>query len=255
MDAVLTPVRRVGAFLLAAVVLCAGCKVDARVDVTLRADGSGTITARVTLDADAVQRLTRHASLDQAVPLADVRAAGWDVSGWTTTGGAATLTLSHDFVGQADLARRLADLAGPTGVLRDAQLTRSRSWLSAKESIAITGDLRHLSTGVKSDTALARNLAAAGVDVSALDAQLQSELDQAFTLTLAVHAPNGQTQTVALGAGDHATVAASSARTHSTRVVLVVVGAVLLLLALVLTAASLLATRRRRRASSASGRA
>jgi len=58
-------------------------------------------------------------------------------------------------------------------VLRDARLNRSRSWLSAKDSIAVTGDLRHLTTGVKSDAALTQNLAAAGVDVNALDAQLR----------------------------------------------------------------------------------
>ena len=235
-----------------AALLCAGCKVDARVDVTLRADGSGTVSARVTLDADAVQRLTRHAPLDRAVPLDDVRAAGWTVSGWKTSDGAATITLSHDFIGEADLARRLADLVGPTGVLRDAHLTRSRSWLSAKDSISVTGDLQHLSTGVKADAALSRNLAAAGVDVNALDAQLRSQLDQAFSLTLAVHAPDGRTQTVELRAGDQATVVASSSRTHTSRVGLVAVGVLLLLVALVLTAASLVATSRRRRASSAS---
>jgi hypothetical protein len=122
MGGCVTPVRRVIGLLLAAMVLCAGCKVDARVDVTLRADGSGTVTARVRLDADAVRRLTTRASLDQAVPLDDVRTAGWTVSGWKTSHGATTLTLSHDFVGQTDLARRLSDLVGPTGVLRDARV-------------------------------------------------------------------------------------------------------------------------------------
>lgn len=252
MGATVTAVRRVIGLLVVALVLCAGCKVDARVDVTLHADGSGTITTRVALDRDAVERLTRHASLGDAVPLGDVRAAGWSVSGWKTSPGGATVTLSHDFVGQADLARRLEDLVGPTGVLRDARLTRSRSWMSAKDSIAVTGDLRHLSTGVKADAALAKNLSAAGVDVNALDAQLRSELGKAFSLTLAVHAPGGKTQTVELGAGDHATVTASSERTHAARAALVAIGVVLLLLALVLTAASLVARSRRRRASSAS---
>ena len=247
----MTQVRRVAGLLAVAALLCAGCKVDARVDVTLHADGSGMIAVRVTLDHEAVQRLTRHASLANAVPLGDVRAAGWTVSGWTTSGGGSTITLSHDFVGQADLSRRLRDLVGPTGVLRDARLTRSRSWLSAKDSIAVTGDLRHLSTGVKSDAALTRNLAAAGVDVNALDAQLRSQLGEAFSLTLAVHAPDGQTQTVELRADDQGTAFASSSRMHTARVVLVIVGSGLLLLALVLTAASLVATSRRRRASSA----
>jgi hypothetical protein len=235
--------------LAVAAVLLAGCKVDARVDVTLRADGSGTVTAKVTLDADAVRRLTTHAPLDQAVPLADVRAAGWTVSGWKSSDDGASVTLSHDFVGQAELERLLADLAGETGVLREARLTRTRSWITAKDSLAITADLRDLPTGVKADTELSSNLAAAGVDVDALAAQLQSELDRSFSLTLAVHAPSGETKTVTLRAGDQERVEASSSRTHTARVVLVVVGVVLLVLALALMGASLAARSRRRRRS------
>jgi hypothetical protein len=239
---------------LVAIALLAGCKVDARVAVTVRADGSGTVTARVTLDADAVNRLTRHASLARAVPLDDVRAAGWTVSGWKTSEGSATITLSHDFVGQDDLVSLLKDLAGSTGLLRDAHLTRSRSWLSATDSIAVTGDLRDLSAGVKADAALAQNLAGAGIDVDALDAQLRSELGDAFTLTLSVRAPDGDTKSVTLRAGDQERVTATSTRTHTARVVLVVVGVGLLVLALVLTGASMAASSRRRRASSASDR-
>jgi hypothetical protein len=240
--------------LCAALLLCAGCKVDAHVDVTLRADGSGTVTARVTLDADAVRRLTTHAPLARAVPLDDVRAAGWTVSGWKTTTDGATVTLAHDFVGQAKLARLLADLTGRTGVLRDPRLTRSRSWTSAKDSIAVTADLRDLSTGVQADTELAQHLAAAGVDVNALSAQLATELDSAFSLTLSVHAPDGETKTVTLRAGDQERVTATSTRTHTARVGLVIVGVALLVLALALTGASLLARSRRRRRSSATDR-
>ena len=130
----LTPVRRVWGLLLVSVVLLAGCKVDARVDVTLRADGSGTVTARVTLDADAVRRLTT-APIAQAVPLADMRAAGWKVSGWTkSSGGSESITVSHGFVGQTDLARRLADLVGTTGVLHDPAITRTRVGSSARRT-------------------------------------------------------------------------------------------------------------------------
>jgi hypothetical protein len=245
-------VRRVAGLLAVAALLCAGCKVDARVDVALRADGSGTVTARVTLDADAVHRLTTHAPLDRAVPLDDVRAAGWTVSGWQTAPDGATITLAHDFVGQTEVSQLLAELVGSTGVLRDARLTRSRSWIRAKDSVSVTADLHDLSAGVKSDAQLSSNLVAAGVDVGALDDQLRSQLDQAFTLTLAVHAPDGATKTVTLRAGDQERVAASSTRIHVARVALVIVGAALLVLALVLTAASLVARSRRRRRSSAS---
>ena len=56
--------------------------VDVRVDITLRADGSGTVTAKVALDAEAVQKLTSGGSLASAVPLDDLRNAGWRISEW-----------------------------------------------------------------------------------------------------------------------------------------------------------------------------
>src|SRR5258706_15653854 len=120
MRASVTPVRRVRGLLLVFVVLLAGCKVDARVDVTLRADGSGTVAAKVTLGADAVKRITTGGPLESAVPLADLRDAGWRVSAWKAArSGGAAVTLTRGFVGQAELARLLADLTGPHGALRD----------------------------------------------------------------------------------------------------------------------------------------
>ena len=115
MHAWVTPVRRVWALMLVSLVLLAGCKVDAHVDITLRADGSGTILVRVVLDADAVQRLTKQTPLDSAVPLDDLRDAGWRISAWKRdSSGGATITLAGTFVNEEGLARRLADLAGPS---------------------------------------------------------------------------------------------------------------------------------------------
>lgn len=248
MHAWVTPVRRVWGLLLVSVVLLAGCKVDARVDVTLRADGSGTVGARLTLDADAVRRLTTHAPLAEAIPLDDLRDAGWDVSAWKpASGGGDSITLTHDFVGQADLARRLTDLAGPNGALRDPRITRTRGWFGAEDEIAVTVDLRNLSAGVRSDAELAARLQAAGLDVDALDAQLRAELADALHVTVAVHAPGGSSRTIELAAGDHGTVAASQSQTYTRRVVLLAAGAALLLLALVITGALLLTRSRSRR--------
>ena len=65
MHAWVTPVRRVWGLLLVAAVLLAGCKVDARVDITLRADGSGSVAAKVTLDAEADEIVFRtHAAVE-----------------------------------------------------------------------------------------------------------------------------------------------------------------------------------------------
>jgi hypothetical protein len=238
--------------LLVLVVLLAGCKVDARVNVRLRADGSGTIAATITLDSDAVHRLTTHEPLSKAVPLADLRAAGWTVSLLAVTiqnDPGYRFVFSHEFVGQADLANRLKDLVGTTGVLNDPRITRTRSWFGSEDSIALTLDLRHLSTGIRSDAVLATRLAHAGLDVKTLDAQLQSELAASLHVTVIVEAPGGQSKSVVVSAGKRATVSASTTQTYARRVELLAAGCLLLVLALLLTAASLASKSRRRRTS------
>ena len=138
MHAWVTPVRRVWGLMLVSLVLLAGCKVDAHVDITLRADGSGTILVRVVLDADAVQRLTKQTPLDSAVPLDDLRDAGWRISAWKRdSSGGATITLARSFANEEELARRLADLAGPSGALRDPRITRTRGWFGSSDKLAV----------------------------------------------------------------------------------------------------------------------
>ena len=250
MRAWVTPVRRVWGLLLVAVVLLAGCKVDARVDVTLRANGSGAVAAKVTLDAEAVQRLTTGGPLVSAVPLGDLRDAGWRVTAWKVDrSGGAAITLSRAFVNQEGLASRLADLAGPNGVLRDPRITRARGWFGASDKIAVTVDLRNIGAGVRSDAELAKRLQAAGVDVNALDRQLGSDLRDALHVTVEVHAPDGHSQAIELKAGGHGTIAASQSQTYVWRILLLAAGAGLLLLALLVMAGSLRSSSRPSRRS------
>jgi hypothetical protein len=235
--------------LLISVVLVAGCKVDARVDITLRADGSGTVAVKVTLDAEAVQKLTTGGSLASAVPLDDLRDAGWGVSAWKRSASGATITLSHEFVGRAELARLLADLTGPNGALRDPQITRTRGWFGSSDKIALTVDLRDVDAGVKSDAELAQRLQAAGLDVDTLDAQLSGALRDALQVTVRVRAPGGRFQSTGFRGDGHGTIFASQSQTYVRRFVLLAVGAVLLLLALVVTGVLLRSTSRPRRGS------
>jgi hypothetical protein len=236
--------------LLVSVVLLAGCKVDARVDVRMRADGSGTLTVQVALDADAVSRLTVKEPLATAVRLGDLRAAGWSVSAWKpVSDGGRTITLTHDFTDQQDLAQRFDDLVGSNGVLGDPKISRTHSLFGATQSIQVNADLRHLSAGIHSDAGVAKALTNAGVNVDALDAKLRGELGKAFTLTIVVHAPGGETSQVQVKPGTVGAASAQSSQVYAKRTALVAIGVGLLLLALVLTGASLLASSRRRRAS------
>jgi hypothetical protein len=235
--------------LLAFVMVLAGCRVDARVDVRLREDGSGTVTARITLDADAVRRATTHAALTQAVPFDDVKAAGWTVSPWhTTSSGAATVRLSREFVGQDDLARRLSDLTGPNGMLRDARVSRERGWFRSTDRVSLTVDLHDLPAAVSSDTQLASSLRAAGLDVAALDAQLRDDVRQGLRVRVVVHAPPGHDHGVTVRPGTAATtVAAGGTEVDSARVVTLAAAAVLASAALLLLTVAARSRRREQR--------
>ena len=73
--------------------LLAGCRVDTRVDITVRDDGSGTVRSTVTVDADAVKQMGGATALVQSIPLGDLRRAGWAISQWVK-GGADAQTMT-----------------------------------------------------------------------------------------------------------------------------------------------------------------
>src|SRR5207245_1790040 len=129
-------VRKVIA-LFGLVVLVAGCNVKTRVEIALHDDGSGAVRTTVTLDSDAIARIGGADTLDQNVPLADLRAAGWTISKWKpVAAGGQTITLSHPFTDQADLVRRITDLVGPHGILRGAVVSHDRGWFSSHDTVA-----------------------------------------------------------------------------------------------------------------------
>ena len=86
----------------------------------MRDDGTGTVRTTITVDSDAVQRLGGPTAFAQTILLDDLRAAGWTVSQWTKgEGGAETIIVVASLSSiEADLARRIGDLAGPNGILR-----------------------------------------------------------------------------------------------------------------------------------------
>jgi hypothetical protein len=245
----MTQVRRVWGLVAIAAVLLAGCRVDARVDVRLANDGSGTIRTTLKFDGDAIQRLGGLNRAARQVPLADLRKAGWKISGLVKGPRAsATLVLTHAFRDQQDLARRLADLVGPQGLLRDPRITRDRGWFSSRNTLSLVVDLREPVSGIGSDADLKARLRIAGLDPASLDKQLTAELRSALHLTVVVRLPDGTTRTYDATNGTVATVAASQSNTDYDRIVKLGIAAALALLAgLFLLAASASARRQRRR--------
>lgn len=233
----------------------AGCRVDTSVEISLREDGRGTVTARVELDAAAVERLEGiGAPIEEAVVLDDLAAAGWRVEPWVRADdGGATLELHHDFAGEAELRRRLEELAGPA--VGDVTLVRERGLLRSRDEVSVEVDLRAAGSTVGDDAALRESLAAAGVDVDALAAELDAEVRDALTAEVVVDGPGGADASARLAAGDREVLVAqrSSFDTGRAAVLLVAAGGVVLAL-LLLGLARGSARRSRRRAGVAARR-
>lgn len=226
----------------------AACKADTRVDITLRPNGTGTVTAQVHLDADAAHRLAAGSTLAKAVPLDDLRAAGWQISAWHLGAtGDATITLTHEFTDQGDLARRLADLTGTNGVLREPRIVRQRGWFTTRDRLSVVVDLHAPSTGVASDAQLVQQLQRAGLDVSSLDQTLTTQLRDALTLQVALHVPNAPTRVVTLSPGQSREAVASHSNFELDRFISAGLGIVLALLALMFLTAAGVGRRRERR--------
>jgi hypothetical protein len=250
-----TQVRRTSA-LVGIVVVLAGCRVDARFDISMRDNGSGTLRTTVTLDADAVQQMGGPTALAQTVPLDDLRAVGWTISPWTRASrGAQTITLSHPFVDQRDLVRRVVDLAGPHGILRNPTLTRERGWFSSRDGLSVVVDVRSPSVDIVHDAPLAARLRAAGFDPALLQAQLAAQLVSALHVSVAVHLPGGHTESYDAVPGNIRTLRVGEGGTDWDRVVRFGIGLMLALLAAVfLLAAGVGARRNRRRAAERTSR-
>ncbi|MGH9032953.1 MAG: hypothetical protein ACRDZV_12575, partial [Acidimicrobiia bacterium] len=111
--------------LVACALVLGGCKVDTTVSILVREDGSGTVSVRVALDADAVNEAEAGgATLEDRVRLDDLEAAGWRAAGWQRRDdGGARLRVSKEFADADDLAGVIAELNGSEGPLRDVSLS------------------------------------------------------------------------------------------------------------------------------------
>jgi hypothetical protein len=213
--------------------LLAGCSAHATLTVTVRADGSGTVGVHVALDPEAVQTAQAGgATLEQAVRLTDLTAAGWHVGPWVRRpDGSASITLTKPFHDPSQVAAITRELSGGAGPLRGLRAARDTGWLGLARTTTVRGvvDLRDVGSGVSSDAALRASLASHGVDVAALDQQLTAQLRTGLTLSVVAKLPGGShTATVAPAA--RARIDASSSTLDTRRVALVATAVVLIVL-------------------------
>ncbi len=107
---------------LAIVLVCASCRVDVNVNVAIQRDGSGAVTITALADAAVVQQAP---DLVNDLQFADVKAAGWTVTGPTAEpDGGLRVVLTQAFTTPAQATQILADISGPNGPLIGITLTR-----------------------------------------------------------------------------------------------------------------------------------
>jgi hypothetical protein len=240
-------IARILAVLGLAVTLAA-CSVNAKIEVALRADGTGTIRTVIVFDADAVSKMGGANTLTQTVPLDDLRAAGWKISPWTRgSGGTETISLSHSFFDQRELAQRVGELAGPRGILQNPKLTHDRGWFSSHDGLAIVVDVRAPSVDILSDKALSDRLRFAGTDPAKLQAQLAAQLKTALHVSVVLQVPGRTAKTYDAPTGTVRTFGLSHGGLAWDHVVKFGIGAALALLALLFFSAAGIGMRRNRR--------
>lgn len=113
---------RIGA-VLTAVLALSSCRVDQSVSLSVKPNGTGTVTVIVTADKDIVAKAP---SLAQDIRTDDLKKAGWDVDGPTKTkSGGLTITLTHDFDTPTEATAILKQVSEERGPLHDVVLARS----------------------------------------------------------------------------------------------------------------------------------
>ena len=141
-----TPLRAAGAALLAALLLT-GCKVDARVAIEAESNGTGDVTAVVTLDEAAA---TAVGALDEHVMVDDLRDAGW-----TVIVGESRITATKRYDHPDEASVLLQEIGGP--LVSRARVTRDAGFAKTTTDVDVELDLTKGLQGF-SDAALEEQL-------------------------------------------------------------------------------------------------
>ncbi len=225
------------------------CRLDARVRVQVREDGSGSVRVRVVLDREAVRAAgAGGTTLEDRVRLGDLPAAGWKVVPWShRADGSAALELARPFSSPEQLRTVMKDLNGADGPLRSVRLNRTRDLVHTKFRFRARADLAGVTSGIVGDSQLAANLAGQRVDVAGLDAKLSARLRDALRMDVAVALPGGGTTSWHLAPGTAKALEASSSEFDIARAVWLGLGIVLGAATLALVFVGEWKARRRRR--------
>ena len=193
--------------------------VEARVD-----EAGGTVTARFTLDREAVAIL--GGAVGEGAQTSDLSRAGWEISPVEAVeGGGARVEVSKDFNRPEDLGVVIGELAGPRGPLQGFKLERRRSFGKATYRMRGTADLGRgatAATGFANAPDLEARLRDAGVDPGRVAELLAGRAADGFHVRLDVALP-GKSGTFDVTPGAAQAIDVSSSISDRTRPALLAV--------------------------------
>ena len=206
------------------VCLLGACRVDGRVDLGVRADGSGLVAVTVTLDRDAVAEI---GDLTSRLRIADLEAAGWDLEGPVEIDdGAWRVRATKAFVSVARAEAVLAEVGPPVAGL---QLRRARQVFRTTTEVHGTLDLT-AGLAAFSDAELAGHLGGLpfGVDEAELERRFGVPPADAVGLEVVVQLPGEDPPaTLTPRVGDRVDVALTSSRLNRVNIVFAIVSLLL----------------------------
>ena len=130
------------ALIVIAVMVLSSCHVNATVDISMSADGSGHITVTAVADADVVKKAP---GLAEDLRFDDAKAAGWTVTPPTSTDdGGLQVELNHPFANPEEATALLQSINGSGGPLHNVTLTRVVSTAGHDRVVGrVAADRRH----------------------------------------------------------------------------------------------------------------
>lgn len=214
-------------------VVLGGCRVDATVEARVHEAG-GTVTARFTLDREAVAIL--GGVVGEGAQTSDLSQAGWEISPvQPAEGGGARVEASKDFHRPEDLGVVIGELAGPTGPLQGFKLERRRSFAKSTYRVRGTADVgpgAAAATGFANAPDLKGRLRDAGVDPGRVEELLVGRAADGLHFRLDVALP-GKSATFEVRPGAAQAIDVSSSVSDTARPVLLVIAVVTGLIVLV----------------------
>jgi hypothetical protein len=224
-----------GLFVVPLLVVLGGCRVDATVEARVHETG-GTVTARFTLDREAVAIL--GGAVGEGAQTSDLSRSGWEITPVRPTkGGGALVELRKAFHRPGDLGVVIGELAGPAGPLQGFRLDRRRSFTEAAYRLRGTADLgpgAAVATGFANAPDLRARLRDAGVDPGRVEELLAGRAADGLRFRLDVALP-GKSASFEVKPGVAQAIDVSSSVSNRTRPVLLgvaVVGGLIVLLRL-----------------------